>query len=145
MRKLRIGVITDRVGQWEEIVPVVLGFLQNIFAGLDPGHWDATHTHFIPGDLQQRLEYTAGRIAQYGVQSVVDQTAIYNILTTPGIWQESLDAYLAQLKTGLANGTITPNSVNNPLISAGFDLSSLLTIGLVLGGIFMLTKTGEKK
>ena len=147
MKKLRIGVITDRqsVGQWETIAAAILPYLTNIFAGLDPGHWDATHTHFIPGDLQSRLAYTAQRIAQYGVQTVVDQNNIYNILTTPGIWQESLDQYLAYLKTGLANGTITPNSTNNPLIQTSFDSSTLLMIGLVGAAVYMIYKQGGNK
>ena len=144
MKKLRIGVITDRqsVGQWEVIAATYLPYLQNLFAGLDPGHWDATHTHFIPGDLQNRLATAAQWIAQAGVQNYVDQNQIYNILTSQGIWQNELQHYIAQLKTGIANGTITQN--NSSLIGANFDMSSILTIGLILGGIFMLSKFGGK-
>lgn len=144
MKKLRIGVLTDRqpVGQWEEIAATVLSVLQNLFSNADPGHWDATHTHFIPGDLNNRLATASQWIAQAGVQSVFDQTQIYNILTSTGIWQNALQTYIAQLKTGLANGTITPN--NNSLIQAGFDSSTILLLGLIAGGIYMIYKGGAK-
>ena len=146
MKKLRIGILTDKqsVGQWETIAAFVYTQLQNLFSGVNPGQWDATHTHFIPGDIQSRLQAAAQRIAQYGVESVVDQTKIYNILTTPGIWQESLDNYLSYLKTGLANGSITPGNTNNPLISAGFDTGTLLMLGLVGAAVYMVYKSGRK-
>ena len=149
MKKLRIGILTDKqnIGEemwWQPIAATILPFLQNLFSSVNPGEWDATHTHFIPGDIQLRQQWTAQRIAQYGVQLVVDQNKIYDLLTTPGDWNAAIDNYLGYLKTGLANGTITPGNTSNPLISAGFDTGTLLMLGLVGAAVYMVYKSGRK-
>ena len=109
------------------ILSLVLTQLQNLFSGVDPGHWE--NGRFIPGDLEQRLNYAAQRITFYNVASVADQSIIYDILTEVppaqyaggGSWQGNLDSYLGTLQRGLQNGTIVPGQTSNPLLPPGSE------------------------
>jgi hypothetical protein len=144
-------------------LPAIIQALQGLFQGADPGHWQGGH--FIPGDLASRQQTAATYISQFGVASVVDSNIIYNILTevyppqfASNNWQNTLQRYLNYLKTGLANGTIIPGQVTNPLIKEGakvtgggfqYNIASFGSLFPMLivagGGIYLLSQAFKKK
>ena len=144
------------------LIGIILGQLQNLFAGADPGHYE--NGRFIPGDLQQRLQYSANRIGSYGVANVADQNIIYDILTEMapapfnqgGSWQGNLDEYLIYLKNGVQNGTIIPGQTSNPLapgtgnVTGGGFAYNFATFGnllpvLLIGGLGFYAFRNKKK
>ena len=157
--------LRDKVNMRDPItigLAVISQALQQLFAGVDPGHWEGGR--FIPGDLQSRTSYTAQRIQTFGVAAVVDQSIIYDILTevppaqfSGGVWQANLDNYLGYLKRGIETGAIIPGQVTDPLIgTAGrttgggfaYNISSfgnLLPIALIGGTVFYLATHKKKR
>lgn len=80
-----------------------------IFGEIDQGHWEGNK--FIPGDLQSRFNVADSYLRQYGLSSTdISYSKIYDILTTPGIWQNNIHAYYKDVKKQIDAGTyINPN------------------------------------
>lgn len=102
-----IGTAVPGIGT---VIGGTIGGIVDVFdsifgGGTDPGY--ASGNKWIPGDLQSRFQTVDNMAAQMGIMpNELNQAKVYDILTTPGIWQDNIRVYLQSV---LANrGTTQP-------------------------------------
>jgi len=135
-------------------VTTVLGLfsaLSSIFGGGESkGGYDSTG-RFIPGDINNRLNFLSQRMAANGLTiGDIDKNLVDSFIYSPSGWQGNIDNYVYQVAADKkANPqkypltpTVTPAPAPAPSLG-GFDISSLLLVG---AGVFLVAQIlGSKK
>jgi hypothetical protein len=140
MRNLRIGILTDRLGQFEEVGAVigqVIGQLNlgQFFGGRSPQQIAQDEANSIASNQN-------GFKVQFNCDLSAAQVAA---ILTPGwamqengtqLWNRMVQYHqLYGCKDNYSN-----SSGGLSLNTTGFDLGTLLTVGLVAGGIYYVVK-----
>lgn len=150
----RIVTLRDNVNRLADpfttIASVVAG-LNSVLGlfGQISGQGEWVNGRFIPGDIQNRLQFVASRLIQYGLTECdVDKVHLENIIYGMGVWQGQVDNYVISIyedkKINPQKYVGCPGRNNN---TAGFDLSGLSTALLVGMGVFLvfgMKKKGRK-
>ncbi|MEW6508393.1 MAG: hypothetical protein AB1432_11665 [Bacteroidota bacterium] len=138
----------------------ILNGLLTLFGGGEgAGEW--VNGRFVPGDINNRLQFIASRMQQYGVtQYDLNRQELENIVYSPGVWQGQVDNYIISVyldkkqnpqnypkyKTEYNSGSNTSDSNT----SAGLQLGNLgfTEILLIGAGVYFVAKllgTGKKR
>ena len=134
-------------------VAALTSSLKSIFGGgEDDGHWEAGR--FIPGDLNNRLEFLAQRMSRFGLTtSDIDRDVVDTFIYQPSGWQGNIDNYVAEVYQDKKNNpqkysfNNTPSGMPANLNTSGFDMSNLSTLlmyGIAAGLIYSLV-SGKKR
>ena len=129
----------------------VYGALKGIFGGGESaGGYDSTG-RFIPGDINNRLNFLSQRIASNGLTiGDIDKNLVDSFISAPSGWQGNIDRYIAQVvadkRANPQKYPLTPATTSTPTVlpSLGsFNISSLLLVG---AGVFIVSQIlGSKK
>jgi len=92
-------------------VGTVADVIDSIFGNVDKGHWEGNK--FIPGDLQSRIDTVHKYLSNRGLHITdVDFDKIMSLLETPSGWQDTVQAYLDDVKRQMRNGTYVNPNIN---------------------------------
>lgn len=111
---------------------------------------------FVPGDINNRLQFIASRMQQYGVtENDLDMVELQNIVYAPGVWQGQVDNYIISVyqdkKQNPQNYPKYQTAYNTGLNTAGglqlgnFGVSDFVLIGAGVFIIWQLLGKGKKR
>ncbi|NMD00042.1 MAG: hypothetical protein GYA62_10010 [Bacteroidales bacterium] len=131
----------------------ILDGLMNLFGGGE-GKGQYVNGRFVPGDINNRLQWIASRMQQYGVTEYdLDIKDLENIVYGEGVWQGKVDNYIISVyldkKQNPQNYPKYKNAYGQnygtadaSLLNPNFNLSSILLIG---AGIYLMSSLMSKK
>jgi hypothetical protein len=122
----------------------ILTGLLGLFGG-NKGEW--VNGRFIPGDIDNRLNFLAQRLAQYGLTELdIDKARVDAFIYSPSGWQGNIDNYVISVYQDKQanpdkynNRTYSPTAFNPSQMNTGnlFGGMNVQTVLLVGAGLFL--------
>lgn len=117
-------------------VATTANLLASLFGGGNAGGYDETG-RFIPGDIDNRLQFLAQWMSRYGLNtSDIDKSLVDTFIYQEGGWQGQVSSYVQQVAEDKKNN---PEKYVNKQIFNGGNAGLNMNGGLNLGGMNVTT------
>jgi hypothetical protein len=91
-----LGDVWTDIGSSLPVVGSAISLLSNLFGGDNAGGY--VNGRFVPGDINNRLQFFAQRLTQYGLSvSDIDQATVDSFIYQPSGWQGNIDRYVLEV------------------------------------------------
>ena len=150
----RYNGLSEPVTIITSVIAIASG-LMKIFGGTDPGHYDSTG-RFIPGDLNNRLQFLAEWMSRYGLTAYdIDKNLVDSFIYQPSGWQGEVSGYVQRTAEDKKNNpqnyypNVKRNSApdtnkNSATLFGNMDITTILLIGAAAYAFMQLAGNKRK-